>query len=72
MLYKCNAILQFCSATRKLYSSTLIFCPICKLEQEIIDFNFLLPLLLQSACTIQSTWIFLVAAIKQENVNVQI
>ena len=72
MLYKYNAILQFCSATRKLYSSTLIFCPICKLEQEIVNFNFLPPPLLQSARTTQSTWIFPVAATKQENVNVRI
>ena len=72
MLYERDAILQFCSATRKHYSSTLIFCPICKLEQEIVDFDFSLPLLLQSACTTQSTWIFLVAATKQENVNVRI
>jgi hypothetical protein len=68
MLYKLNTILWFCLATKKLYSSTLIFCLICKLGQEIINFNSL-PL---STCTTQSTWILLVATVKQENVNTQI
>ena len=69
MLYKRDTISQFCLATRKLYSSTLIFCPICKLRQEIVNLDSL-PLL--STCTTQSTWIFLVTATKQENVNTQI
>ena len=72
MLYEHNAILRFCLATKKPYSSTRIFCLICKLKQEIVDFDFSLPLLLQSARTTQSTRIFLVAATKQENVNVRI
>ena len=71
MLYNYNFILQFCLATRKLYSSTLTFCLICKLGQDIINFNSL-PLSLLSNCTTQSTCILLVAAIEQGNVNVQI
>jgi hypothetical protein len=72
MLYKRNAISWFCLATRKLYFSTLIFCPICKLGQEIVNLDFSLLSLLQSTYITQSTWIFLVAAIEQENVNTQI
>jgi hypothetical protein len=68
MLYKLDVISWFCLATRKLYSSTLIFCLICKLGQEIVDLNSL-PLF---TCTTQSTWILPVAAIKQENVNTRI
>jgi hypothetical protein len=72
MLYKRDTMSQFCLATRKLYSSTLIFCPICKLRQEIVNFDSLPLSLLQSTCTTQSTRIFLVAATKRENVNTQI
>jgi hypothetical protein len=72
MLYKRNTISRFCLATRKLHSSTLIFCPICKLRQEIVDLDSSPLSLPQSTCTTQSTWIFLVAATEQENVNAQI
>jgi hypothetical protein len=72
MSYKRDTISRFCSATGKLYSSTLIFCPICKLRQEIVDLDSLPLSLLQSTCTTQSTWIFPVAATERENVNAQI
>jgi hypothetical protein len=72
MLYKRNAISQFCLVTRKLYSSTLIFYLICKLGQEIVNLNSSPLSLPQSTCTTQSTWIFPVAATEQENVNTQI
>ena len=54
MLYNYNSILQFCLAIRKPYSSTLIYCFICKLKLEIVYINslpllnFLLLLLLKS------------------------
>ena len=72
MLYKRDAISQFCLATRKLHSSTLTFCPICKSGQEIVNLNSLPLSLLQSTCTTQSTWIFPIATTEQENVNAQI
>jgi hypothetical protein len=68
MSYELNVISQFCLATRKLYSFTLIFCLICKSGQEIVNLDSL-PLF---TCTTQSTWILLVAAVKQENVNTRI
>jgi hypothetical protein len=72
MLYKRDAISQFCLATRKLHSSTFIFCPICKLGQEIVNLDSLPLSLPQSTCITQSTWIFPVAATEQENVNTRI
>ena len=74
MLYKCDAISQFCSITRKLHSSTLTFCPVCKLGQKIVNLNSSPPSLLQSARTTQSqsTWMLPITAIEREIVNARI
>src|ERR1700722_2472152 len=69
MLYERDAISQFCSATGKLHSSTLIFCLICKSGQEIVDLDSSPP---SSTRTTQSTRIFPVAATERENVNARI
>jgi hypothetical protein len=72
MSYERDVISRFCSATGKLHSSTLIFCPICKSGQEIVDLDSSPPSLPQSARTTQSTRIFPVAATERENVNMRI
>jgi len=69
MSYNCNSILQFYSTTRKPYSPTLTYCPICKLGLEIVNFNSLLPLNFPLTRITQSTRILPVTAIKQETVN---
>jgi len=69
ILYNYNSILQFYSTTRKPYSPTLTYCPICKLGLEIVNLNSLPPLNFPPTRTTQSTRILPVAAIEQETVN---
>lgn len=74
MSYERDAISRFCSATGKLHSSTLTFCPVCRSGQEIVDLDSSPPSLLQSARTTQSqsTRMLPVAATEREIVNTRI